>query len=153
MTNTHQILASLDDLKAQAKRLRTSLTDAGTIVSHSKSLELLAAQLGYRDWNTLHAAAGNGPPPNPLALPAQLALGAKVQGTYLSQPFEGEVIGVQALSQGRIRVTLDFDEPVDVVTFDSFSAYRRRVSVTVGTNGQTTERTSNGEPQLKLQVR
>ncbi len=141
-----KILPTLDDLKAQAKRLRATLADQGTSLSHSKSLELLAHQMGYRDWNTLHAAVGNSPPPNPLML------GAKVHGTYLSQPFEGEVIGVQALSKGRFRVTLDFDEPVDVVTFDSFSAFRSRVSVTVDDKGRTAERTSNGEPHLQLQA-
>lgn len=143
MTN---ILPSLDELKNQAKRLRATLAEQGTALSHSKSLELLASQLGYRDWNTLHAAVGNRPPTNPLAL------GARVAGKYLSQAFEGEVIGVQALSKGRTRVTLDFDEPVDVVTFDSFSAFRRRVSVTLREDGQTVERTSNGEPQMKLRV-
>jgi len=146
MTKYNPSMTTLDDLKNQAKRLRATLADQGTKLSHSKSLELLASQLGYRDWNTLHAAVGNRPPTNPLAL------GARVAGQYLSQPFEGEVIGVQSLSPGRFRVTLDFDEPVDVVSFDSFSAFRRRVSVTVDDQGKTWERTSNGEPQLKLQV-
>lgn len=140
------ILPSLDNLKAQAKRLRTTLSDEGTTVGHSKSLELIAHQYGYRDWNTLHAAVGNRPPAGPVAL------GQRVSGSYLSQPFEGEVIGVQALSPGRYRVTFDFDEPVDVVTFDSFSAFRKRVSATVDEHGRTVERTSDGQPQLQLRV-
>lgn len=138
-------LPSLDNLKAQAKRLRTTLSDDGTAISHSKSLELIAHQYGFRDWNTLHAAVGNRPPAAPVAL------GQRVKGVYLSQPFAGEVIGVQALSAGRYRVTFDFDEPVDVVTFDSFSAFRKRVSATVDEAGRTFERTSNGQPQLQLQ--
>ncbi len=137
-------LPSLDNLKAQAKRLRTTLSEDGTAISHSKSLELIAHQYGFRDWNTLHAAVGNRPPAGPVVL------GQRVKGTYLGQPFDGEVIGVQALSAGRFRVTFDFDEPVDVVTFESFSAFRKRVSCTVDAQGRTTEKTSNGQPQLML---
>ncbi len=138
-------LPSLDNLKAQAKRLRTTLSDDGNAVSHSKSLELVAHQYGFRDWNTMHAAVGNRPAPGPVAL------GERVRGSYLGQAFAGEVVGVQALSPGRYRVTFDFDEPVDVVTFESFSAFRKRVSCTVDDRGRTFERTSNGAPQLELQ--
>lgn len=137
---------SLDDLKAQAKRLRTTLEAQGNPVSHSEALELVARQLGYRDWNTLHAAVGNRPKPGPVTL------GDRVRGTYLGQPFDGEVIGVESLSPGRLRVTLEFDEPVDVVKFDSFSAFRRRVSATVDESGRTKEKTSDGVPQMELKV-
>jgi len=53
---------SLDSLKTQAKSLRQSLAETGHNVSHAQSLELLAKQLGHRDWNTLHAKVGNAPP-------------------------------------------------------------------------------------------
>ncbi len=139
-------LPSLEDLKAQAKRLRATLEAAGQSVGHGQSLELLACQYGYRNWNTLHAALGNRPPASPVAL------GASVSGRYLGQPFTGKVIGVRTLSPGRYRVTLDFDEPVDVVTFESFSAFRRRVSCTVDGRGTTAEKTSNGVPHLQLEL-
>lgn len=42
-------------LKQQARRLRTSLADRGIEVTHSDALELVAHQLGARDWNTLLA--------------------------------------------------------------------------------------------------
>lgn len=139
-------LPSLDALKDQAKRLRSSLAAQRSDVSHSKSLELIAAQYGFRDWNTLHAAVGNRPPLNPYML------GAKVRGHYLGQPFEAEILGVQAIGPAgdRFRLTLNFDEPVDVVTFDSFSAFRKRVNCTVDGTGRTAERTSNGRPHLEL---
>lgn len=139
-------LPSLEALKDQAKRLRTSLHSQGNDVSHSKSLELIAAQFGFRDWNTLHAAVGNRPPLNPYML------GSKVRGHYLGQPFEAEILGVQTVGAGssRYRLTLNFDEPVDVVTFDSFSAFRKRVNCTVDGTGRTSERTSNGRPHLEL---
>ncbi len=139
-------LPSIEALKAQAKRLRARLQADGTPVGHSKSLELLAHQHGYKDWNTLHAV-GSRPPTSPV-LP-----GARVRGVYLGQPFCGRVIGVVALTPpGRFRVTLHFDEPIDVVTFESFSAFRQRVTCVVNGSGRTAERTSNGRPHLQLNL-
>lgn len=139
-------LPSIGELKSQARRLRNKLEANGSPIGHGQSLELLAHQHGYRDWNTLHAAAGNRPPACPVVL------GQKVRGHYLGQPFEGEVLGVQAFAHGdRFRVTLLFDEPVDVVTFDSFSSFRKRVSCVIGHDGKTVEKTSNGRPHLSLQ--
>ena len=140
-------LPSIDALKDQAKRLRVRFGDEGQSLSHSRALELIAAQYGYRDWNTLHAAAGNRPAFNPWML------GSRVRGHYLGQPFDAQVLGVQALSSqpGRYRMTLHFDEPVDVVTFDSFSAFRQRIHCTVDETGRTAEKTSNGRPHLELE--
>ncbi|WP_455270119.1 glyoxalase superfamily protein [Rhizobium herbae] len=139
-------LPSLDALKDQAKRLRAGLATDGQDITHSKSLELLAAQYGFRDWNTLHAVVGNRPPLNPWML------GSRVKGHYLGQPFEATILGVQAVTAqpGRYRLVLDFDEPVDVVTFESFSAFRKRVQCTIDETGRTVEKTSNGRPQVEL---
>ncbi|MES5099347.1 glyoxalase superfamily protein [Agrobacterium sp. BA1120] len=142
----HIELPSLDSLKDQAKRLRASLSQEGQTISHSRALELVAVQFGYRDWNTLHAAVGNRPPFNPYML------GSRVSGFYLGQPFTGSVLGVQSLGGDpeRYRLTLHFDDPVDVVTFDSFSAFRQRVHCNVDTTGRTAQKTSNGRPQVEL---
>lgn len=138
-------LPPLDELKTQAKRLRATLQSQGTIISHSKALELLSHQHGYKDWNTMHAVIGNRPPPD------RLNLGDRVHGHYLGQPFKGEVLGVQTgATPERLRVTFLFDEAVDVVKFDSFSAFRKRVSCTIGRSGSTAETTSDGCPQLSL---
>jgi hypothetical protein len=140
-------LPSIETLKDQAKRLRAKLETEGKPIGHSQSLELLAYQYGYKDWNTLHAAIGNRPPPCPVAL------GAPVRGHYLGQAFEGAVIGVQVLTPpDRFRITLVFDEPVDVVTFESFSAFRKRVSCVIDRQGVTTEKTSDGRPHLQLRL-
>lgn len=140
-------LPSLDALKAQARRLRAGLDADGTPIGHGKALELLAHQYGYRDWNTLHAAVGNRPPPSPLAI------GQRVRGHYLGQPFEGEVVAVQLLATtDRFRVAVAFDEPVDVVTFPSFSNFRSRVSCVIDRQGATAERTSEGRPHLQLDL-
>lgn len=139
-------LPSIETLKDQAKHLRARLEADGVPIGHSQSLERLAHQYGYKNWNTLHAAVGNRPPVSPVAL------GGRVRGRYLGQAFSGTVIGVQILTPGRYRVTFDFDEAVDVLTFDSFSAFRKRVSCTIDDNGMTAEKTSNGLPHLRLHL-
>ncbi len=148
MNESHP-LPSLDILKARAKRLRARMEQDGQPISHGKALELQAQQLGFKDWNTLHAAVhaavGNRPPKPPVAP------GDTVSGTYLGQPFSGEVIGVHVVaSQNRYRVTLHFEKPVDVVTFDSFSAYRQRVVCTIDGTGRTAEKTLDGRPHMEL---
>ena len=140
-------LPNIETLKQQARRLRAALEADGRPVGHGRSLELLARQHGYRDWNTLHAAIGSRPPRSPVAT------GARVQGLYLGQPFRGEVIGVMNLaSPGRFRVTLQFDEPVDVVKFDSFSAHRQRVTCVVDQSGTSAAFTSDGKPHMQLHL-
>jgi hypothetical protein len=140
-------LPSIESLKTQAKRLRVDLGVEGRTIGHGKSLEILAHQYGYKDWNTLHANIGNQQPPCPVAL------GQSVRGFYLGQPFDGEVIGIQSLVKpGRYRVTVSFREPVDVVTFKSFSNFRKRVSCVIDRKGETLEKTSDGRPHLRLQL-
>ena len=137
----------IQELKDEARRLRDGLKLAGKPISHSASLELIAKQKGYRDWNTIHASIGNKPEGPPVWI------GQLVEGSYLGQRFTAEVLGVQSqLKHGRWRITLDLAEPVDVVKFDSFSAFRRRISATIGTDGKTVEKTSNGVPQLALDL-
>ena len=145
--NTTKALPSIETLKSQAKRLRASLAGTGHPFTHSQSLEMIAGQFGYRDWNTLHAAAGNGPAENPLQI------GNRVRGVYLGQAFEGKIIAIaQRHSADRHRVTIHFDEPVDVVTFDSFSSFRQRVSCTLTNDWVSPEKTSNGQPQMRLHL-
>jgi len=132
-------LPSVEALKAQAKKLRADLTD----ISHSKALELVAHQWGARDWNTLAALAGRNTQPS-------YGLGERVRGLYLGQAFVGEIIAAQRMGAERTKLTIRFDEPVDVVRFDSFSSLRRQVSATVDGDGKTAARTSDGVPHLQL---
>lgn len=135
-----QEIAPIEELKAQAKRLRGKLRDTGTELSHAQALELVAHQYGARDWNTLVARAGNR---------LHLRVGDRVGGDYLGQPFTGEIRGLTIMGDGaHRRITLHFDQPVDVVTFDSFSAFRQRVSGEIGWDGRSTRCTSDGRPQL-----
>lgn len=139
-------IMSLVELKSQARSLRQALTTSGHEVSHSESLELLARQLGHRDWNTLHARIGN-------ASPSPYQLGQKVKGTYLGQIFSGEIIGLREMADGaRYRVTLRFDKPVDVIRFESMTNLRSQVTAIVDRNGVTAEKTSDGHPHLVLKA-
>lgn len=136
-------LPSLDDLKIKAKALRRALHDGGTDVGHGHALELIAKTYGYRDWNTLHAAVGNRPR-------LSLQTGQRVSGEYLGQPFDGEVIGVVRQADERCKVTLAFDRPVDVITFEGMSNFRSRVTCVIDDEGVTAERTSDGKPHLRV---
>jgi hypothetical protein len=75
-----------------------------------------------------------------------------LSGRYLSQAFTGVFRSVEVLDQDRIRVDIALDQPVDVVTSDRFQNLRSRVQATVGKDGRTQERTSDGVPHLVLDL-
>lgn len=140
---------TIDDLKSQARRLRDAMSAAGTPLTHSASLEMVAKSHGARDWNTIAARAAR----TDNAAHPPVAVGAVVTGHYLGQAFIGKVLALQQLSDSNYyRITLHFDEAVDVVTFDSFSAYRTRVTGTIDSKGVSPQHTSNGKPQLVLDL-
>lgn len=141
---TTQILPDLAELKAQAKRLRAALETEGDFITHSEALELIARQYGRRDWNTLHAQVGNRPS-------EPYHMGGQWAGIYLGQPFTGAIHALKKLDDGaHYEISFDFDEAVDVVKFDSFSAYRKRVTVTMDRQGRSVQKTSDGQPYLTL---
>lgn len=139
-------LPSRDALKVQAKRLRTSLSEAGTPLSHSKALEAVARQWGFRDWNSMSAASQVSE-----ATPAPTwQVGQHVTGTYLGHAFTGRLKSVSQHGEMHTRITLVFDTPVDVVSSDKFSALRRQINATINAQGRTVEKTSDGQPHLIL---
>lgn len=142
MTN----LPSLNALKAQAKSLRQSLASTGHMINHAQSLELLAKQLGHRDWNTLHAKSGITPAP-------LVQLGQHITGLYLGRPFAGTVIRVSDIGNGtRYQLTLRFDDPVNVSKFDSMVVERRQVTAMIDRTGQTSEKASDGTPHMTVNL-
>lgn len=46
---------TIDDAKTAARALRRSLAATGVDIGHSRSLEIVAEQLGFTDWNTAAA--------------------------------------------------------------------------------------------------
>lgn len=144
------IYPSIDELKTQAKRLRQAMAERGNELAHSAALELLARQYGLHDWNTLSALAAKPNAVPPAELP--FGVGSAVRGRYLSQPFTGKVLALLAQPGGLYRITIHFDEPVDVVTFESFSAFRRRINAQVDAEGVSPRKTSDGVPHLVLDI-
>jgi hypothetical protein len=134
---------SRDVLKAQAKRLRADLAARGQTLSHAEALETVAHQWGARDWNTIAARAANSHP--------GWAPGQRVTGRYLGHPFVGEVKAARQSSSGYWALTLRFDRPIDVVTSELFSAFRRQVNTTVNAHGQSPQKTSDGQPHMVLE--
>jgi hypothetical protein len=106
---------------------------------------LVAHNHGFRDWNTMFSAIGNGPPKG-------WAIGNKVSGTYLSQPFAGHVVSISIMKPGWFRLELQLDEAVDVVTSDGFSNFRSRIRGVVGPKGHSVERTSDGQAHLQIDL-
>lgn len=139
-----------DSLKQQARRLRTTLAESGQGISHAQALEAVARSHGFRDWNT---AAAHVPVPAPAPRPNTLRLmpGDRVEGEYLGQPFRGEVRSVNVVSKDRLtRISVSFDEAVDVVSFESFSSWRKRVTSQVGPDGVSPQRRSDGTPHMQI---
>lgn len=58
-------MTTLEDAKAMARRLRVAMETRGLSASHSDALELVAAQLGHRDWNTASVQLGRGEAESP----------------------------------------------------------------------------------------
>lgn len=131
--------------KEQAKRLRADLARQGDDITHGQALETVAHQNGFRDWNAFHAALEDGAPEN-------WTPGGRVAGHYLSQPFQATVITSKQERPGWFRLALELDEAVDVVVFESFSNFRKRIHVVVGPDGYTFERTSDGTPHAVLKM-
>ncbi|TNE39430.1 MAG: hypothetical protein EP348_03440 [Alphaproteobacteria bacterium] len=137
---------SIEMLKQQAKSLRNELNEKGTLIGHSEALERLAHRYRFKNWNTLQAVVKE------RASTLSLMRDDKVKGRYLGQPFTGTVFKIEPQGASRYRLTLNLDTPVDVVRFASFSAHRKRITATVGPDGKTAERTSDGMPQLILDL-
>jgi hypothetical protein len=135
---------SVQTLKSEARALREERARVGEQLSHGAALEIVAKTHGYRDWNTARAIL-----PERVQTPVQV--GERVKGIYLGQNFRGMVIGVQLLGDMQhYEVTVKFDEPVDVVTSELFSAFRQRVRSTVDIHGVSKARLGNGQPQMQL---
>lgn len=136
---------SISTLKSEAKALREERARSGEALTHAAALEEIARRHGYRDWNTARASL-------PERIPVPVQVGSRVSGTYLKQPFVGTVLALAVLpDMAHFKVTVKFDDPVDVVTFESFSAFRQRVTATVDVHGVSPARTSDGQPHMRLQ--
>ncbi|MEM1077200.1 MAG: glyoxalase superfamily protein [Pseudomonadota bacterium] len=136
---------SLAEAKDLAKRLRAQFASKGTAISHARALELVARQHGFRDWNTMHALLRD-------QTARGWTVGETVRGKYLSRPFTAEVLTVSSPSPGWAKLELRLHAPIDVVASARFSNKRRFLRGTVGPKGYSAERTSDGAPQLQINL-
>ena len=142
-------IRSIMDAKKRAAHLREIAAENGQALSHGRALEMVAREQGARDWNTLRAQlAKRGTVSDDLDI-AALRTGMKVEGRYMNQPFTGRILDTITEGDGR-RIAIHLDRPVDVVTFTSFSNMRRRIRGTIGKDGRSKERTSDGNPHLMI---
>lgn len=56
-------MSTIEDLKSQAKRLRTHLGTNNIAFTHAQCLEAVSAMHGHRNWNTALAACDKAPEP------------------------------------------------------------------------------------------
>lgn len=130
--------------KKRARTLQTQARERGDTLGYQEALELVAREMGFRDWNTASALVSNYPD-------ISLQLGDHVRGTYLKQPFTARIVSISKLGNaGHHQLALQLDEPVDVVSFNSFSAWRHHVKGTVDEAGRAISKTSDGEPHLEI---
>ena len=128
-----------EQAKAYARLLRAQSAKEGVTISHSAALERVAKACGFASWNQHSARLSN-------ALSA-LQVGDRVEGYYLKRAFTGTVRALRELGyEDAYQVTIALDEPVDVVTFDSFSNFRQRISATISKDGISQQKTSDGVP-------
>ena len=125
--------------KARARQLKA---ESAAPISLATALEIVAKDMGFRDWNTASARLSN-------AAATSWQVGERVSGQYLKRAFSGRIHGVRELQAGSgYEVTIHFDEPVDVVDWDSFASHRQRVTAMVSPEGISWAKTSDGVPHL-----
>lgn len=138
-------MISIVDAKQLAKRLRATLRVQGTNINHSRALEIIAHDCGFKDWNTLSSSlSGNAT--------TDTTVGKHVRGYYLSQPFTAIITCAKSVQPGWQTLHLTLDAAVDVVTSRHFSNFRKRIFGTVGPAGHSREKTSNGRAQLEIEL-
>lgn len=128
--------------KARARQIKAASEAPMTL---SMALEQVARDMGFRDWNTASARLSNAPD-------SLWQIGERVTGQYLKRAFAGRIHAVRELHGGSgYEVTIHFDEPVDVVDWESFSAFRQRVTAQVSPEGVSWRKTSDGVPHMIVQ--
>jgi hypothetical protein len=99
-------------------------------------------QFGMRDWNMLAARTG--------VSATAWQPGQRVTGRYLGQSFAGVVKAARSDAAGLWDLTLRFDGPVDVLASAQFTNIRQQVSTVINAQGESRERTSDGQPIMVL---
>lgn len=79
--------------------------------------------------------------------PLELGIGDRVPGHHLVQAFTHRIVGLSGQASHR-HIEIRFDQPVDVIKFESFSSLRTQIRSVVDENGCSHRHTSDGASQL-----
>ena len=140
-------ISSRTALKSQAKRLRETLSEQGKNISHAQNLGTAAQTYGARNWNKLNAGSFDETRTNH----RDWQVGQRVSGQYLGHRFTGQIKAARSIGSTHWALTLVFDKAVDVVVSEHFSNLRRQVNCTIGPDGRSSAKTSNGQTQVVLE--
>ncbi len=146
MTYSDTPLPIHSEVKHRAKTLRARRQAAGHPMSHAQALERISRKLGFRDWNTLSAAITT--VRNASCVPK----GDTVRGHYMGNPFDARILRIGATAEGETRLTLRFNEAIDVVEHTGFSAFRQQINCRVNRDGRSSEEISDGTPHVTLML-
>ncbi|PIL14305.1 hypothetical protein P775_26740 [Puniceibacterium antarcticum] len=69
----------------------------------------------------------------------------------MSQPFSGRIVAL-AKAGANTQISIQLDEPVDTVKFESFSNLRHHIRGVVGPDGHSPRQTSDGTPHLIIDM-
>lgn len=124
-------MINIDEAKNMARRLRSAMEARGLAATHSDALELVAAQLGHRDWNTASASLGpkeQGGPQFTLPIPVLRSLDEHAGRAFycgflgfevdFEHRFEPHLPLYLGLKQGPVRLHLT-EHPGDATTGSS----------------------------------
>lgn len=150
---------TLSRTKSRAKRLRSYLASQNISVSHAQSLEAIAQEDGYRDWNTLAAMllAANGPAratseDKYTAPRLGFHVGDRVAGTYRGGDFIGTILGLEKTDGAPVwRIKIQFDQPVEIGSSSALNLTRLRVRLMIDVSGTSVN--LKGTPDGQMQMR
>ena len=150
---------SLKKTKGRAKRLRSYLASQDFEITYAQSLEAVAQEDGFRDWNTLSASllAASDPARSDseeknAASALGFHVGDRVCGTYRGGDFTGTILGLEKTDGAPVwRIKIQFDEPVHLNPDGLLDLTRLRVRLMINADGTSVN--LKGTPDGQMQMR
>ncbi|WP_417462195.1 glyoxalase superfamily protein [Kordiimonas sp.] len=135
--------------KGRAKRLRSYLAELDISLTHAHSLEAIAKEDGFRDWNTYVANPPVGMAENDV--PARAAqrdnqmvprlkfhVGDRIKGRYRGASYAGTILGLEKTDGGPVwRIKIQFDEPVRIGQSEVLNLTRQRIRSMINADGNS----------------
>lgn len=135
--------------KGRAKRLRSYLAELDISLTHAHSLEAIAKEDGFRDWNTYAAnpplgMAENDVPAratqrdNQMASRLKFHVGDRIKGQYRGALYAGTILGLEKTDGGPVwRIKIQFDDPVQIGKSTALNLTRQRIRSMINADGES----------------